>query len=115
MMGVEFHITRADFWADNENAWITADEWLRYISSDRELNHCLSNGPYHAVWAGPSLHDAPWLDWYSGNIYTKWPDTCLYRKMLKIAETLNARVMDDEGTVYSDDSQWQYDPSCSGQ
>lgn len=27
-MGVELHITRAEFWADNEDAQITADDGL---------------------------------------------------------------------------------------
>lgn len=28
--------------------------------------------------------------------------------MLGIAKHLNAQVMDDEGTIYSDESQWEY-------
>ncbi|HAE78299.1 hypothetical protein JC794_04085 [Morganella morganii] len=110
-MGVEFHITRAEFWVENEDAQITADEWLNYINNDNELNRYIINGDYHALWSGPSLYEEPWLDWSAGNIYTKWPDTGLYRKMLQIAKHLNARVMDDEGTIYSDESQWEYDPS----
>ena len=27
--------------------------------------------------------------------------------------TLNAQVMDDDGTIYSDESQWEYDPSTN--
>ncbi|WP_312187120.1 hypothetical protein [Leclercia sp.] len=110
-MGVEFYITRAEFWADNDDAQISADEWLRYINSDDELNHDITSGDYHAWWSGPSLYDEAWIDWSAGNIYTKWPDTCLYRKMLKIAKCLNAQLMDDEGTIYSDETQWAYDPS----
>ncbi|AJK17587.1 hypothetical protein B7R74_14150 [Yersinia pseudotuberculosis] len=111
-MGVEFHITRAEFWADNDEAQITSDEWLSYINSDDELIIDTKNGDYHTLWSGPSLYDEPWLDWSAGNIYTKWPDTHLYRKMLKIAKCLNAQVMDDDGTIYSDESHWEYDPSC---
>lgn len=109
-MGVEFHITRAEFWAENEDTQITADEWLNYINNDNELRRCIINGDCHALWSGPSLYEESWLDWSAGNIYTKWPDTYLYRKMLQIAKHLNARVMDDEGTIYSDESQWEYDP-----
>ncbi|QYM91367.1 hypothetical protein [Dickeya zeae] len=112
-MGVEFHITRADFWADNDEAQITADEWLSYIHSDDELSIDVKNGDYYALWSGFSLHDEPWLDWSAGNIYTKWPDTHLYRKMLKIAKYFNAQVMDDDGSVYHDESDWEYDPSSS--
>ncbi|WP_375123957.1 hypothetical protein [Pantoea sp. CS_6] len=37
-MGVEFHITRAEFWADKGDAQISADEWLNYINKDNELS-----------------------------------------------------------------------------
>lgn len=36
-MGVEFYITRADFWAENEGSQITPEEWLSLIDSDNEL------------------------------------------------------------------------------
>lgn len=65
------------------------------------------------MWSGPSLYEEPWLDWIAGNIYTKWPDTYLYRKMLRIAKYLNAQVMDDDGVIYSDESHWEYDPSAN--
>lgn len=52
-MGVEFHITRAEFWADNDDAQITSDEWLHYINSDNELSRYIINGDYHALWSGP--------------------------------------------------------------
>lgn len=48
-MGVEFHITRAEFWADNDDAQITADEWLNYINNDNELSRHIINGDYHAL------------------------------------------------------------------
>ena len=112
-MGVEFHITRAEFWADNEDAQITADEWLNYVNNDYELSRDVINGDYQALWSGPSSYEAAWLDWSAGNIYTKWPDTYLYRKMLSIAKDLNAQVMDDDGTIYRDESQWEYDPSTN--
>jgi hypothetical protein len=112
-MGIEFYITRADFWAENEEAQITPDEWLSLINSDSELTKDLKNGDYHALWSGASSHDEAWLDWSDGNIYTKWPDTQLYRKMLGIAERLNARVMDDNGNIYSAPSDWEYDPSST--
>ncbi|MBB1201211.1 hypothetical protein EGM70_13035 [Enterobacteriaceae bacterium 89] len=112
-MGVEFHITRAEFWADNEDAQIKADEWLEYINNDNELSRYFRNGDYYALWLGPSSYEDSWLDWSAGNIYTKWPDIYLYRKMLRIARHLNAKVMDDDGTIYLEESQWEYDPSAN--
>lgn len=48
-MGVEFHITRADFWAENDEAQITPEEWLAFIDSDSDLTRDLKNGDYHAL------------------------------------------------------------------
>jgi hypothetical protein len=109
-MGVEFHITRAEFWAENESSPISADEWLSYVASDPELSLDQTNGKFFARWAGPSAYEEPWLDWSQGNIIAKWPDTALYIKMLRIAEVLRAQVQDDEGTVYKSPGDWQFDP-----
>ncbi|WP_375123958.1 hypothetical protein [Pantoea sp. CS_6] len=35
--------------------------------------------------------------------------------MLEIAKHLNAQVMDDDGAIYSDESQWEYDPSANAE
>ena len=43
-MGVEFHITRAEFWADNDDAQITSDEWLHYINSGQAPRYTQSHG-----------------------------------------------------------------------
>jgi len=110
-MGVEFHITRAECWADNEHAPITAEEWLAYVEADSELKPFPENGPYYALWLGTSAYEEPWLDWSGGDIRTKWPDTALYLKMLDIAKHFGAHVQDDDSTVYTLPSDWQYDPN----
>lgn len=109
-MGVELHITRAEFWAENEDAEITAEEWLAYVASDPELRLFGANGAFYAVWTGPSKHQEPWLDWFQGNVSTKWPDTALYRKMLRVAAALGAHVQDDDGSTYEGETDWEYDP-----
>lgn len=109
-MGVEFHITRAAFWADNEEQQITQEEWLTLVADDDELTLAPQNGETCALWAGPSAYDEPWLEWSCGNIMTKWPDPQLYRKMLAIAQQLHAQVMDDDGTLYLTENDWHYEP-----
>ena len=109
-MGVEFHITRAACWAENELRAISSDEWLAYVASDPELELDLANGEHFARWLGRSAYDEPWLDWFQGNISTKWPDTALYQKMLKIASALGAQVQDDNGKVYISDADWNFEP-----
>jgi hypothetical protein len=110
-MGVELHITRSESWSDSDDAPITAEEWLAYVKADPELRPMPDKGPYYVLWLGVSAHEEPWLDWRRGNIYTKWPDTGLYLKMLDIAKQLDAGVHDDEDTVYKLPNDWQYDPS----
>lgn len=108
-MGVEFHITRAEFWAENDDNQISSDEWLNIINSDPELSLSPRNGEFNAIWNGDGSDGEDWLDWSGGNIYTKWPPSPLYRKMLQISQKLNAKVMDDDGTIYETPDAWQYD------
>ncbi len=110
-MGVELHITRAEHWAENEGAEISAEDWMKYIESDPELVLDAKNGQYFALWKGPSKYEEPWLDWFNGNISTKWPDTALYEKMLRVAQVLGAKVQDDDGTDYVKAGDWAYDPT----
>jgi hypothetical protein len=111
-MGVEFHITRAIHWADNEGASITAEEWLAYVARDPELLARPENGEFFVRWLGQSQYEEPWLAWFQGNIDTKWPDTALYQKMLRIAKALDANVQDDDGTVYRSPADWVFDPTA---
>jgi hypothetical protein len=110
LVGIEFHITRGEFWASNKGKEITAKEWLAYVASDPELKLDPRNGKYFVLWLGRSAYDEPWLDWLQGNISTKWPDTALYKKMLKIAKALKAHVQDDDGTPYEKDTDWTFQP-----
>ncbi|WP_370581424.1 hypothetical protein [Pantoea sp. PNT02] len=109
-MGVEFHITRAEYWAENDEDQISSDEWLDIINNDPELSLYTKHGEYHAIWNGEGAEEGAWLDWSAGNIETKWPNTALYRKMFQISEKLKAKVMDDEGRLYETLDAWQYDP-----
>lgn len=109
-MGVEFHITRAEFWAENEDNQITSEEWLSVVNNDPELTLDKRNGKHCVLWNGKSAYLEPWLEWNDGNIITKWPDTALYLKMLQVAQILNAKVMDDNGTEYSSPGEWEFTP-----
>lgn len=104
-MGYDFHITRAEYWADNAGAPITAEEWLAVVRADPELELSPETGmgPYFARWHGPSPQAAAWLDWAAGNVYTKNPDAALLRKLVRIAAQLGARVQGAEGEEYTGD------------
>lgn len=100
-MAYDLHITRADNWAENELAYIEAEEWLRLIEDDAELMLDVRNGPYFAVWSGPCEYDEPWFDWFAGNVNAKYPDRMMLGKMLQIADRLGARVQGDDGEIYA--------------
>ena len=104
-MGYDVHITRAEHWADNEGAEITAEEWLAVVRADPELTLApeVGMGPHFARWIGPSPGVEAWLDWRAGDVYTKNPDAALLRKMARLAALLGGHVQGDEGERYAGD------------
>ena len=99
-MSYHVYITRAEFWAENEGAKITVDEWLERIISDPDLTRDERNGPGFAVLSESRDRTQAWLDWYDGNVYANYPNRTLQRKMLQIADRLNANVQGDDGERY---------------
>jgi len=105
-MGYDLLITRANFWAENEDAQIRPEEWLAIIESDSELSLVSEiqgqqlNSPYFVAWNGESIHAEPWLDWADGNIYSKNPDQAIIRKMVSIGKLLKAKVQGEDGEEY---------------
>jgi hypothetical protein len=108
-MGYDLHITRAEQWTESEQLSITADEWLAYVATDPELRLAGYNGPYFALWSGPSKHPDPWFDWSRGCIETKNPDPPLIAKAIAIAHRLQARVLGDDGEAYLPNGQIEVD------
>jgi hypothetical protein len=102
-MGYELHITRREFHADEDGPEISAQEWLRLIESDDELEPVLENGPYFARFLGDCEYGRGmgWFDWSEGCISTKNPDENILAKMLQLAETLDAQVQGDDGEIYT--------------
>ena len=80
-MGYDLHITRRKNWSEAGRD-ISIEEWLAYVQKDDELSLSLGDGPGFAKWSGKSKLPDPWLDWSSGNVYTKNPDGPLVDKML---------------------------------
>ncbi len=102
-MGYDLHITRAEFWAQNEGKEISNDEWLRLVEQDPELDIDAQNGPHFAAWRKASDKDgwSKWFDWSEGNVYTKNPDKAVLEKLLQLAERLDAKVQGDDGELYN--------------
>jgi len=103
-MGYDLHITRAENWSDNDQWEIGANEWLAIVLADPDLELFPENGPYCAEWTVDGLAPGynPWLDWWRGNIFTKYPiGRAFLAKMLEVAQRLDAKVQGDEGEFYS--------------
>ena len=118
-MGYELHIVRRHNWDDyEEESNITLSEWLGYVKRDRELEpsegywvkvpgeNTTQPKPGFCEWAAYSKEQRPghrpWFDHDYGSISTKYPDAETIRKMIAIAEALNARVQGDDGEFYDE-------------
>jgi len=99
-MSYNAYITRGKFWAEDQGQEVAAEEWLGIIRTDAELVHNERNGPYFAVLKEADRCDDSWLDWSDGNIYTSYPKPALQRKMLQIADRLEAHIQGDDGEIY---------------
>lgn len=110
-MGIELHITHANHLAENKRYEIGAEEWRIYVNTDPELQFFPENGDYFVRLNGQSKYEDLWLNWFGGNISTKWPDTALYRKMLQIAQHLNAKIQDGDGNLFISEDDWEFDPT----
>ncbi len=99
-MGYDLHITRAEFWAENEGQEISAEEWLALVESDRTLTINVQNGPHFAELVSPNHDFQRWLNWNEGNILSKNPDRVTLEKMLQVASRLEASVQGDDGERY---------------
>lgn len=96
-MGYDVRITRTP--GPGGGKTITAAEWLAYVAGDAELRPMPENGPYFVSWSGDPV--LAWLDWFDGQIHSKYPAPALIDKMVAIAMKLDARVQGDDGEIYA--------------
>ena len=100
-MGYDVYITRREQWYSEDGPEITLQEWQALLASDPDLV-TLEDGET-AQLVHPDGHYARTF-WHSrGYIFVKKPNRAALMKMLKIAETLGARVIGDHDEVYSKD------------
>lgn len=105
-MGYDLHITRADHWLHNRGHEISVQEWLELVQQDIELSPDPENGTYSVTWKGREAAHTGWFDWYDGNVFTTDPSRPSVRKLLAMAESLQARVQGDDGEVYECLADW---------
>jgi hypothetical protein len=99
-MGYDIHITRKEFWADEEGPDITLDEWQEYLKTDPTIEPDPVNpGEENYILTS---HPEKWPIWWnsSGEIYTKNPDPEVITKFVEIARVMQASVQGDDGEEY---------------
>jgi hypothetical protein len=99
-MGYDLHITRKEFWSDDEGPKIPLAEWESYVWSDPQIasdpeNPGIKN--YLFIYGEKSCP----LWWStSGEVCTKNPEPEVVAKLVQIAVALGARVLGDDDEIY---------------
>jgi hypothetical protein len=102
-MGYDLHITRKEFWADDEGPEITLEEWRNYVATDSSimLDEKNPGGQNYVLRVGQNMCPLWWDE--RAEIYTKNPDPTVIAKLVQIANVLGAKVMGDDGEIYGTD------------
>jgi hypothetical protein len=106
-MGYTLYMTRRPTWTTKGGPEISLAEWQAIVESDPELIK-LPPTDVNPVWALiPSSRDpsamAQTIFYNEGRLFVSRPIRSVLRKMLRIAQVLNARVVGEEDEVYSGD------------
>lgn len=110
-MGYDLHITRKEFWADDEGPETGLEEWVALVEADPAIQSDDENpGPHNYVFRYGQNACPLWWDDDLGEIYTKNPDPPVIAKLVQIAALLGAQVMGDDGEIYGTDPS---DPTSS--
>ncbi|MFI2347074.1 hypothetical protein ACH492_08420 [Streptomyces sp. NPDC019443] len=115
-MGYDVHITRREFWWDEEDEPICGEKWAAVVERDPELEMAgaaeatVEEGAAGLRYENPLLArlvthpglgtEGAWLDWREGVITVKNPDEVLLGKMKAVAALLGAKVQGDDGEEY---------------
>lgn len=118
-MGYELRITRKENWFDEGGLEISLDEWTAYVRSDPEMRlDGFAETPTPdggaaravdeslAVWTAHEEVDAgggPWMWRFEGNVVSKGVTLATIRKMWRIAQALDAKLVGDDGEEYDAD------------
>ena len=99
-MSYDLHITRREYWDDEEGPEITLDEWRAYAAGDADI--VLEQAGGSGVFK--SGQDRLALSWRAiGEIAATDAPPALIGKMVKIAAALGALVRGDDGEIYGID------------
>ncbi|MBX9938108.1 MAG: hypothetical protein K2Y32_02585 [Candidatus Obscuribacterales bacterium] len=99
-MGYDLHVTRKEFWADEDGPQILFGEWSKLVELDPDLELDSQNDGSYFIFHHPTENVLfAWRD--TGEITSKNPDKMTLAKLLQIATKLKAQVQGDDGEIYS--------------
>ena len=99
-MGWELHITKRDFWADEDGESISREDWIEYVNSDESIVRDSNNTEDDFLFRSGNEECPIWWNPDIGEIYTKNPSEATIQKFREIAAKLGATVQDDDGEIY---------------
>lgn len=117
-MAYDMHITRKTDWADQDGPEIEREEWMAYVLIDKSLQldrdraeavdprvASRTKEPTHVRWTGwegrmEGVREA-WMWLENGNVMASDADAAFRRKLFLVADSLNARLMGDDGEIYN--------------
>lgn len=97
-MSYDVHITRAEYWAENEDAPIPLEEWIATATLDERLD-ARGGGLFVAPLIRSDEEDAA-FHWDDGDVFAADPDENTLQLMRDLARTLDAKVQGDDGEHY---------------
>ena len=104
LVGFQIHITRKEFWSDEEGPAISEKEWTALAASDPSMRP-KKNGD--VAWVGYSKHvpgrkEARFRLASNGNVVLRFPDREIRAKMYRMAIRIGAKVQGDGGELYDE-------------
>jgi hypothetical protein len=102
-MGYDLHITRKEFWADEEGPTISHEEWEAYVATDPEVTRDPNNTENDYLCQTGNQEWPLW--WMDGEVFTKNPSDTAMSKLASIATEIGARVQGDDGELYDEHGQ----------
>ncbi len=99
-MGYDVFVTRANHHFDGSQTPIPEGDWRAMIDNDPDLSAPDDAYQNYAVWAHPGRKPGSWIDWASGNLFSRSPDESFLRKLIDLAGLLGATVQGMDGEHY---------------
>ncbi|MBX2847586.1 MAG: hypothetical protein KTR16_04650 [Acidiferrobacterales bacterium] len=98
-MSYHLHIKKLSNNTQQEES-ISVEDWLGIIKSDNDVSYIVDEGSSVSVVFNTEQDRSESIEWSQGTIDAERPSDTLARKMVLLANKLDARVVTDKGLCY---------------